>query len=198
MFIKTYFKNSNEEVEDDKYKIIATNENLQKSSPIDELYQQKLMEDDVRRNSKSNTHLRFKKKIITDKFTKLQNYGEEAKMDKDKVESFISSFSNQIDFKRRTFTAFRGNRSRPEPDSNTKNWDIYDKRRTINPNNPAVSQIAISKIDTNIIEMMQKLGYNVKDIYSGLVMGNEHLTNVYAKLLNEKQDAIDFMKSFHK
>ena len=49
-----------------------------------------------------------------------------------------------------------------------------------------------NKLDSKVVDMMKILGYETKGISKQIEGGNEHLSNVYQRLLKEKQDALNF------
>lgn len=65
-----------------------------------------------------------------------------------------------------------------------KGWTMFERNKSVN--NEQKSKIDAAKqqqrYDPNIIEIMQKLGYSLKSIYTGLVMGNSNVVSMYEKL----------------
>lgn len=205
LFIKTYFKNM--EIKQSEQPQKVKNNALQCSQPIEQLYEEKVKRDHFKRNSKSNIQLRRDKKVevISDSNKSLADRGQydkqssEVSMDHEKVTNFIHALSSKEPetlsaTKRKTFTGtFRQTQHSPINPSQNQ-WMCFKRKNTKDEAEPFNAKT----FDSGIIDMMQKLGYDVKDVYSGLIMGNYHMINVYQKLLKEKQDAINFMKAYHK
>lgn len=218
-YIKAYFKNTESESEkahtklDSKRMISGESNPLKMSAPIDQLYEEKLRRGQLKRNSKSNIHLRqdptadtiTQKDIISQDITSNVRYiSEEPLMKREKVHYLINSYASkrqgeQGDLRRHTFTAaFRAQHHSPPPEKKQQLMTLNHRKQTKQEAREVSEGDQGHKYDLGIIEMMQKLGYDVKDVYTGLVMGNSHLIGVYNKLLKEKQEAVNFMKTLRK
>ena len=211
-FIPAYFKGAqvqssqNNQNLDDKKLVVPEHKELKQSAQIEFVDQDGLNRLSIKRNSKSNIHLKSDKirdfnVLAGDATHKIITKGNRYVPDKHKftkkdVEKFVGNFQNMRENNNKSVEP-RGSRfnstyrrSYHSPSTKLKpGWIGMEKKKSLNSEvKPKTSMLKVKKYDPTIIDVIQKLGYGSQNILIGLSNGNQNITAMYNKLKDMRNE----------